>query len=797
MIHSRSKFINQTKLVLLHQRQCINYIPSQQKHTFTPKKPKPKPSTKPRRKQNPQNHKTIRKTKEPIPFVNDLKEIRDPDEALSLFHRHHQMGSKHSYPSYASLIYKLARARDFDAVETVLGYIQDFNIRCKETLFISLIQHYGKAHLVDKAIEVFNRMTSFDCVRTLQSFNSLLDILVDNDRVDDAKRMFDDAYKMGFRPNLISFNVMIKGRLKKGEWEEASRLFDEMLEREVPPTVVTYNSLIGFLCRKGEMEKAKGLFEDMIKKGTYPNAVTYALLMEGLCFKGEYNEAKKMMFDMAYRGCKPQLVNFGVLMSDLGKRGKIEEAKSLLSEMKKRQYKPDVVTYNILINYLCKEDRAAEAYKVLTEMQIGGCKPNAATYRTMVDGFLRVEDFEGSLKVLNAMLTSRHCPRLETFSCLLVGLLKGGKVDDACFVLEEMEKRKMRFELKAWEGLVTDACIGDGNAGGLNYDLRLDVLVGLLCPEEASKSSHNLIESHSIMTNRKSLCAPLKPLFSLLLLALTITCTSSARILDEDETPVPTTAPVTPGSVVTPAGPSAATSAAAVTNAYTHHPLIFFMHDILGGSNPSARAVTGIVANPAVTGQVAFAKPNGANLPLNNGVPLNNNNNGLVNNNNVPFLTGLSGTTAGVSQNNGNNFPNGGFANIPVLNGGQVPAGSTFQKLMFGTLTVIDDELTEDHELGSGLVGKVQGFYVASSEDGTSQTMAFTAMFESGGYADSISFFGVHRTAVSESQLAIIGGTGKYVNAKGYATVKTFPATNQHNIDGVETLLQLTVFLTY
>lgn len=212
------------------------------------------------------------------------------------------------------------------------------------------------------------------------------------------------------------------------------------------------------------------------------------------------------------------------------------------------------------------------------------------------------------------------------------------------------------------------------------------------------------------MSNRKSLCAPLKPLFSLLLLSLAITCTSSARILDEDETPVPTTAPVTPGSVVTPAGPSAATSAAAVTNAYPHHPLIFFMHDILGGSNPSARAVTGIVANPAVTGQVAFAKPNGANLPVNNGVPLNNNNNGLVNNNNVPFLTGLSGTTAGVAQNNGNNFPNGGFANIPVLNGGQVPAGSTLQKLMFGTLTVIDDELTEDHELGSGLVGKYKGF---------------------------------------------------------------------------------------
>ncbi|GLU02415.1 hypothetical protein SLE2022_196660 [Rubroshorea leprosula] len=75
--------------------------------------------------------------------------------------------------------------------------------------------------------------------------------------------------------------------------------------------------------------------------------------------------------------------------------------------------------------------------------------------------------------------------------------------------------------------------------------------------------------------------------------------------------------------------------------------------------------------------------------------------------------------------------------------------------------------------------------------------MAFTAMFESGGYVDSLSFFGVHRTAASESQLAIMAGTGKHVNAKGYATIKTFPGVNQHETDGVETLLQFTLYLAY
>ncbi|CAN7036162.1 unnamed protein product [Brassica rapa subsp. trilocularis] len=229
------------------------------------------------------------------------------------------------------------------------------------------------------------------------------------------------------------------------------------------------------------------------------------------------------------------------------------------------------------------------------------------------------------------------------------------------------------------------------------------------------------------------------------------------------------------------------------------HTLVFFMHDILGGSNPTARAVTGVVANAALSGQLPFAKPNGANLPVSNGVPSNSNNNGILNNNNVPLLVGLGGTTSSILQNNGNSLLNG----LPVANGGQLPSGSSLQMLMFGTMTVMDNELTEGHELGSGLLGKAQGFYVASAVDGTSQTMAFTAMFESGGYEDSISFFGVHRTAASESHLGVMGGTGKYVNARGYAVVKTYTGgsgnTQQPHqfTDGLETVLECTVYLSY
>ncbi|CAI8616524.1 unnamed protein product [Vicia faba] len=286
-----------------------------------------------------------------------------------------------------------------------------------------------------------------------------------------------------------------------------------------------------------------------------------------------------------------------------------------------------------------------------------------------------------------------------------------------------------------------------------------------------------------------------------LILFLTFTSTTSSRILGELETPEEpiidsAVSPVSSTILPPLSAPAATTGTTDIPD--QHHTISFFLHDILGGSNPTARAVTGVVTNPALNAQVAFAKPNGANLPLNSGVPQNNNNNGILNNNNLPFLTGLSGNTGNVFNNNNNN--NNGNNNFPVTNMNQIPQGMTVQELMFGTMTVFDDELTEGEELGSGLVGKAQGFYIASSVEGTSQVMAFTAKFEENGYEDSLSFFGVHRTTqVSQSQLAIIGGTGKYVNANGIAIIKTFPVTNsqQHNADGLETLLHLTAYLSY
>ncbi|GFY83634.1 disease resistance-responsive (dirigent-like protein) family protein [Actinidia rufa] len=319
--------------------------------------------------------------------------------------------------------------------------------------------------------------------------------------------------------------------------------------------------------------------------------------------------------------------------------------------------------------------------------------------------------------------------------------------------------------------------------------------------------------------------------FYLLLLAITLGCANSARVLDEVDTQPPTdtpndvpdVAPVTDPSTTSPSGqvlgttsggtPNVGPSAtlptgpppviapistitpdadvAPVTSTPTttspngsssipttsatvapqHPPLSFFMHDILGGTRPSGRVVTGIVANSDVN-NLPFSKPNDQVFPISGGVPLNSLT-GVINNNNAPFLVGLNGSpTSTVIQNSGNNNVVSGGNNLPFVSAGQLPAGLTLQQLMFGSITVVDNRgaragIRRVRQSTRVLLGKLAG-----------------------------RFFGVHRTGSPVSHIAVVGGTGKYEDAKGYATIETLPQHDQHTTDGVETITQFNVYLT-
>uniref|UniRef100_A0A6N2KSI8 Dirigent protein n=1 Tax=Salix viminalis TaxID=40686 RepID=A0A6N2KSI8_SALVM len=92
----------------------------------------------------------------------------------------------------------------------------------------------------------------------------------------------------------------------------------------------------------------------------------------------------------------------------------------------------------------------------------------------------------------------------------------------------------------------------------------------------------------------------------------------------------------------------------------------------------------------------------------------------------------------------------------------------------FGSIFALDDPLTAEPELTSGVMGNAQGLYVSFGQDIPSLVAYFDFGFTSGEFnGSSISVFSRNPITNTERELAMVGGRGKFRLARGFAQLKT------------------------
>ncbi|KAI3826332.1 hypothetical protein L1987_00379 [Smallanthus sonchifolius] len=96
----------------------------------------------------------------------------------------------------------------------------------------------------------------------------------------------------------------------------------------------------------------------------------------------------------------------------------------------------------------------------------------------------------------------------------------------------------------------------------------------------------------------------------------------------------------------------------------------------------------------------------------------------------------------------------------------------------FGGITVIDDPLTVGPEPNSKIVGRAQGIYAAASLSEISFLMTLNYVFVEGKYNGStLSILGSNPVFSKVREMPIVGGSGLFRFARGYALAKT------HSVD--------------
>ncbi|WVZ53901.1 hypothetical protein U9M48_004788 [Paspalum notatum var. saurae] len=110
----------------------------------------------------------------------------------------------------------------------------------------------------------------------------------------------------------------------------------------------------------------------------------------------------------------------------------------------------------------------------------------------------------------------------------------------------------------------------------------------------------------------------------------------------------------------------------------------------------------------------------------------------------------------------------------PPPTGSSSSSSPSPQPTFFGAVTVMDDPLTEGPEPGSAAVGRAQGLYMGSDQAKIGFLQAMNLVFTAGPHNGStLALLGRNCPLDSVRELPVVGGTGKFRFARGYALLRT------------------------
>ncbi|KAH9300469.1 hypothetical protein KI387_012052 [Taxus chinensis] len=459
------------------------------------------------------SHQTVIKTVDiqwpqflnPTHVTQFLKAQKNPRQALAIFNQAkiQHPKYKHNGLAYTTMITILGSAGPFGLMEDVMEEMRLEACECSDTLFSNVIKFYGRAGMVEEAMKVFQRIRDFNCRSWVESFNELLNLLVENGGLGRVHYLYVNMRKWGVHPDACTFDVLIRALCGCNRSDLALELFHEMKSQNCYPNEVTYRTLMqglcndgrlhdgkvdvaikilikilkkgattskrysldqdGFtkrlneLCERGKVQEVRDLLNEVLVKGGNPSAVSHSVMIDNLSDAGRVEEARELLSDMLKRGYRPRAFTYNKLVSGLCREGRSYEATKLLDLLMDKGCLPDVVSYNVLIDGFCKEYKVHKGHEYLEFLLKHGGVPNAITYQTLIDAFCTEGKFYDAAKILDKMLDNGFSPHSTTYSTLIVGLCKQGKLYEANIFLEEMVQGLIPGIL-LWSSLVITFC---------------------------------------------------------------------------------------------------------------------------------------------------------------------------------------------------------------------------------------------------------------------------------------------------------------------------------------------------
>ncbi|KAL8427583.1 hypothetical protein Efla_005758 [Eimeria flavescens] len=236
------------------------------------------------------------------------------------------------------------RLGDMDRLRRLLARFEASSLTPNAHAYGTLIKAYGRLGNLSRVWGLWRDLQSKKMEPTNYTYGCMLDILVSNNWLADAKQLFCRMVQQGVVDS-VHFSILVKG-LAKLHAREGER---PQQQQQPVLNTISFNALLHLCVVNKRMDDALRVFRDMETQGSAaPDLISYSTVIKGLC-------------------CCPG-------------DAPLEKALSLLDQMQRRYgIKPDAIVFNTLIQGAATRKDPLLVEHLLTLMQQSNVPPSSYT----------------------------------------------------------------------------------------------------------------------------------------------------------------------------------------------------------------------------------------------------------------------------------------------------------------------------------------------------------------------------------------------------------------------------------
>ncbi|KAF6160102.1 hypothetical protein GIB67_018882 [Kingdonia uniflora] len=387
------------------------------------------------------------------------------EEAVRLFLEMHSLGLKPTEFTFAAVLGANVGLGDLSLGEQIHGLVVKTNFIWNVFVSNAFLDFYSKQDKVDDAKKLFDEMPELDGV----SYNVIITGYARNRQHKASLELFKKLRFTGFDPKQFPFSTILSIAAYISDLKMGKQIHAQTITTSAESEIQVRNALIDMYAKCGDFEEAKTIFFNY----GYMNTVSWTSMLSSYVHKGLYEEALELFSEMRRADVTADQATYASILKavaslasmSLGKQlhsfiirsgfmssvyagsalvdvyancGSIRDSIQTFNEMPDR----NIVSWNALISAYARDGNGEDTFRSLDEMVEAGIAPDSVTFLGILSVCSHCGLVNEGLKYFNSMSqTYKIEPRRDHYACMIDILGRGGYFDD-------MEKlmTKMPFE---------------------------------------------------------------------------------------------------------------------------------------------------------------------------------------------------------------------------------------------------------------------------------------------------------------------------------------------------------------